>query len=158
MEPRRNAAAVALADSEQLLVAGGYLLAGEPEEGARLLASAEVLTAGQTLQVKEGPSIVARGDACAVALADGRVVTVGGRRFSSTGGLRSTGEVEVLTPVEASPSAGALGMTPLVRPRYLHSCTALPDGTVLIAGGVDDSGGDARFLDDVVIFTPPPRD
>lgn len=158
MEPRRNAAAVALPGAEQLLVAGGYRLAGDPEDDARPLASAEVLTAGQSLQVREGPNIVARGDACAVALADGRVVTVGGRRVSSTGGLRTTGEVEVLTPVAASPSSAALGMTPLVRPRYLHSCTALPDGTVLIAGGVDDSGGEGRFLDDVLIFTPPPRD
>ncbi len=157
-EPRRNAAVVAFPDAERLLVAGGYSLAGEPEDNARPLASAEVLTAGQPFQVTEGPSIMARGDACAVALADGRVVTVGGRRVAREGGLRSTGEVELLTLMAASPSAGALGMTPLVRPRYLHTCMALPDGTVLIAGGVDDSGADARFLDDVVIFTPPPRD
>jgi hypothetical protein len=92
-----------------------------------------------------------------VALADGRVVTVGGRRFVR-GGLRSTGEVEVLAPA-GTPTAGALGMGSLERPRYLHSCTALPDGTVLIAGGVDDSSGtETRFLDEVLIFTPPPRD
>lgn len=158
LEPRRNAAAVAIPGSERLVVAGGYAVAGEPEGGSRPLASAEVLTAGASLQVTEGPSIVARGDACVVALADGRVLTVGGRRPDGEGGLRATSEVELLTPVAASPSAGALGMTPLVQPRYLHTCTALPDGTVLIAGGVDDNGGEARFIDDVLIFTPPPRD
>jgi hypothetical protein len=158
MEPRRNAAVVAFPGTERLMVAGGYALAGEPERDARPLASAEVLTAGAGFQVTEGPSIMARGDACAVTLADGRVLTVGGRRVAREDGLRSTAEVELLTLVAASPSAGALGMAPLARPRYLHSCTALPDGTVLIAGGVDDNGTDVRFHDDVLIFTPPPRD
>lgn len=157
MEPRRNAMVTAFQDSGRLVVAGGYPAAAEPGEGARPLASAEVLTAGTALQVTQGPAIVARGDACAVTLPDGRVLTVGGRRVGGSGTLRSTGEVELLTPM-ATPTSGTLGMTPLARPRYLHTCTALPDGTVLIAGGVDDSGGEPRMLDDVLIFTPPPRD
>ncbi len=156
MEPRRGAAVAPFQDARHLVVAGGYGDAEEPGLGTRTLASAELVAAGQALEVKQGPSIMARGDACAVALADGRVVTVGGRRARGNG-LRSTGEVEVLTPA-ANATAGALGMVSLESPRYLHTCTALPDGTVLIAGGVNDSEGEARVLDEVLIFTPPPRD
>lgn len=158
LEARRDAAVAPFQGGERLVVAGGYAQPGEPDARSRLLASAEVHTPGQGFQVTDGPSIAARGEACAVALADGRVVTVGGRRISPENGrLLSAGEVEVLTPM-TNPTGGALGMEPLPRPRYLHTCTALSDGTVLIAGGVDDSGGEARFLDDVLIFTPPPRD
>jgi hypothetical protein len=157
-EPRRDAAVAPFQDAQHLVVAGGYPLATEPDDTTAPLSSGEVLTTGPSTQMDEGPSITGRGDACAVALADGRVLVAGGRRNSEFGGgLHATGQVELLTRA-TSPTAGVLGMEPLEHPRYLHTCTALPDGTVLIAGGVDDSGGSGRFLDDALIFTPPPQD
>lgn len=156
-EARRNAAVALFQDTQHLVITGGYPLPAEPDGTTAPLSSGEVLAAGQPPRMADGPSTTGRGDACAVTLSDGRVLVAGGRRITETGGLHATAQVELLTPA-TSPTAGVLGMEPLEHPRYLHTCTALPDGTVLIAGGVDDSGGDGRFLDDVFVFTPPPQD
>jgi hypothetical protein len=107
--------------------------------------------------VSVGPAIVARGDLCAVSLPGGRVFTAGGRRQDFEGALASTGVIELITPTQ-NMTGGVLGMTPLASARYLHTCTPLSDGSVLIAGGLDAGSGSSRLAAGTYLFMPVPRD
>ena len=78
----------------------------------------------------------------ATVLADGRVLVVGGQyvvfdgtaMYQST--LKTTASAEIYDPAtETFTPTGSLAA-----PRYSHTATLLPDGTVLIAGGLNDSG------------------
>lgn len=154
-QARRDA--VATAFGKKLLVLGGYSTAAEPDDNARPVAASEVLDLGlDTPSFSAGPSTVDRGELCAVTLRDGRVLTAGGRR-QSNGKLSSTGAAELITPTQ-NPTGGALGMMPLNPPRYLHTCTSLPDGSVLIVGGLEDGEGGARLATGTYLFMPVPRD
>jgi hypothetical protein len=55
-------------------------------------------------------------------------------------------------------TGGVLGMTPLTSARYLHTCTPLPDGSVLIAGGLNASDGSSQLSGGTYVFMPVPRD
>ena len=104
-----------------------------------------------------GPNITARGELCAVGLPDGRVITLGGRTLDDPLAPSSDPSVEVITPT--STGAGAtLGMEPLAMGRHLHTCTLLKDGTVLVVGGVHESGGISTVLPEALIYTPAPRE
>jgi hypothetical protein len=90
-----------------------------------------------------------------VPLPDGRVLAVGGQR-PGDGTLVSTGLVELITPT-ANVTGGVLGMEP-AGPRYLHTCTLLPDGSVLVTGGLDTSGDTSRMSLGALVFMPIPLD
>ncbi|WP_257458097.1 kelch repeat-containing protein [Archangium lipolyticum] len=152
-EPRRDAALVPFGGAERLLYVGGHASADGLENG-RILASSEVVSGSD---VTAGPQVFARSGICAVALPDGRVMTIGGRRSTSSG-LLSDSHVEMLVPGKNGAAPGLLGLKPLERQRHQHTCTVLEDGSVLIAGGVDDSGNGWTTLGDLVIYTPVPLD
>jgi hypothetical protein len=154
---RRNAAmAPYQAEDGRLLVVGGYNSAQTPDASSRPIALSEIVDlSADRSGVSVGPSTVGRGELCVVPLPDGRVLAVGGQRPGDTG-LASTGLVELITPT-VNVTGGVLGMEP-VAPRYLHTCTVLPDGSVLVTGGLDNSGGGARLLSDAVVFMPVPLD
>ena len=154
--PRRDAALVPFGGPERLLYVGGNDSPGHVEEG-RILASSEVVSPGEASQVTAGPQVFARSGLCAVALPDGRAMTLGGLRYGGSG-LVSDSHVELLVPGEEGAAPGLLGLKPLERPRHQHSCTVLQDGSVLIAGGVDDDGFQRTTLSDLVIYTPVPLD
>ncbi|WP_224365453.1 hypothetical protein [Hyalangium versicolor] len=157
-QPRRDAAVAAYDDGQKLLVMGGYSTPGPVDNGSRAVAASELigLREGSSF-VAAGPSIVARGELCAVSLPDGRVLTVGGRRIGFENGLESMGATELLTPT-TNATGGALGMLPVSPARYLHTCTLLPDGSVLVAGGLAESGGVPQPATGLYIFMPVPRD
>jgi hypothetical protein len=153
---RRNAAMASYEVGGRLLVMGGYSVAGAPDANSRPVAVSEIVDfSGDRPSVSVGPSTVARGDLCAVSLQDGRVLAVGGQR-PEVGGLVSTGLVELVTPTP-NVTGGVLGMEP-VSPRSLHTCTALPDGSVLVTGGLDTSGDTSRMALGALVFTPTPLD
>ncbi len=157
-QPRRDAAVVAFDDEQKLLVMGGYSTAGAPDGNAKPVAASELLGLKEGAPfVAVGPSVIARGELCAVSLPDGRALTSGGRRVASDAGFASSGVVELITPT-ANVTGGVLGMMPLAPARYLHTCTPLPDGSVLIAGGLDASDGGARLAAGTYVFMPVPRD
>jgi hypothetical protein len=65
--------------------------------------------------------------------------------------------VELITPTQ-NLTGGVLGMPPLSSPRYLHTCTLLPDGSVLVTGGLEASTGSVRLAGGAYLFMPVPRD
>jgi hypothetical protein len=154
--PRRDAALVPFGGPERLLYVGGNDSPGHVEEG-RILASSEVVSPGEASQVTAGPQVFARSGLCAVALPDGRVMTLGGLRYGP-GGPVSDSHVELLVPGKDGAAPGLLGLKPLERPRHQHSCTVLRDGSVLIAGGVEDDGFQRTTLSDLVVYMPAPLD
>jgi len=154
---RRDAVAAAFDDGQKLLVLGGYSTAETPDENARLVGASEVLSLNpEAPSLSIGPAIVDRGNLCAVGLPGGRVLTAGGRRLGDSG-LSSSGVAELITPTE-NLTGGALGMLPITPPRYLHTCTLLPDGSVLIIGGLDEGNGSAQVAKGIYLFMPVPRD
>jgi len=155
---RRDAVTTPFGDGQRLLVLGGYSTAAAPDDTARPVPASELLDLnGEAPTISQGPSIVGRGELCAVTLPGGRVLTAGGRRQGSEGGLASSGVVELITPTEGL-TGGVLGMTPVQPARYLHTCTPLPDGSVLVSGGVDAGSRDARLALGTYLFMPVPKD
>jgi hypothetical protein len=134
---RRSAAAAARPDGSVAVVAG----AGEP--------SSELLNGDLA---EGGPTVGARASPCAVALADGTVMAIGGK--SGTGALSDA----TATLIQFGASQSATPAAALKRPRWGHTCTLLADGTVLVTGGVDDSTGTQTVLQDAFIYTPAPND
>ncbi|MFY0579095.1 Kelch repeat-containing protein [Cystobacter fuscus] len=55
-------------------------------------------------------------------------------------------------------AAGLLGLPDLERSRHQHTCTALEDGSVLIAGGLEEDGVQRTTLDDLLLYMPVPLD
>jgi hypothetical protein len=115
------------------LGAGAMLVGGSGQSGA--LDSTEVFNP-QTLLFASGPKMLEERDfLAAVALRDGRVLVTGGLRYVPQGAFYSdTAEIY-------DPATGSFRFTanaPLRR-RAGHSLTLLPDGRVLVVGGL--SGG-----------------
>jgi hypothetical protein len=155
---RRNAVTTPYGDGRRLLVMGGYSSAGDPDDNARPVAASELLELqSDAPTIAQGPSIVGRGELCAVALPGGRVFTAGGRRQDGQGFLASSGSAELITPTEGL-TGGVLGMTPVPFARYLHTCTPLQDGSVLVSGGVSSDGRSTQLALGTYVFMPVPQD
>lgn len=151
----RRGAALAPFQQSQMVVVGGY---STPDDmtGVDAMATTELVDVGGAMTVSDGPAVSPRGDVCATALPDGRVLTIGGRA-GDFGVPRSDPSAEMITKVSTG-AVTSLGMPPLAVPRYHHTCTLLPDGTVLVLGGLRDEFGPLEALRDAWIFTPVPLD
>jgi len=157
LEPRRAPALSVVGDPARLVALGGYSTLSEAPIAP--LASTEVIATAPQFQVSSGPNItVARGDACAATLADGRVLVSGGRGLDFNQSSRSMDNVELVVQPSSGGPPSVLGLPSLPVPRYWHTCTALPDGTVLITGGVNEQAAGTEILEDAYIFTPAPLD
>jgi hypothetical protein len=136
-EPRLGPTATLLQDG-RILVIGG--LGGSMPELASL-DSAETWDPATAAFARTGSPQKARAGHTATLLADGHVVVVGGFRLGD-GAPKTIRSAEVWDPV-----SGTFSPTdPLAEARYGHSATLLPDGRVLVVGGVDagDSGVEIR--------------
>ncbi|WP_438007430.1 kelch repeat-containing protein [Sorangium sp. So ce321] len=89
------------------------------------------------------PLLLRRRTQTATALADGRVLVVGGDRTSDGGGDR----VEIYDPVADTWTAAA----PMSTRRERHTATLLPDGRVLVAGGL---GADSMVPATTELYSP----
>lgn len=150
---RRSAGAGLLAGSDDLLLVGGY---SDVATVAPLATSDLVRT--RAGEVSGGPPVGSRGDICAVTLADGSILAVGGRTVDALGmPPRSDGSA---VRIVANPSGGptAVAAPPLPKGRYQHTCTLMKDGSVLVLGGVEEIAGVPTVLQDAWIFTPAPVD
>ncbi len=136
-----------LLSNGKVLIAGG-IGNGDPNT----LAGAELYDPSTETFTPAGDMTVARSDHTATLLADGRVLIVGGG-----GGNEATGSAELYDPVTGifAPTGVALWD---VDHAYGHTATRLPNGKVLIAGGVTSSDfalGTAELYDPAAgTFTP----
>ncbi len=119
----RTRAAAAVAGDGTLVVFGGQSAAGTALPGAvRLRANAT------SFELVEGAALVGRFDAVAVALPDGRILFVGGRKSDRT----PSDEVDLYDP-----AVGAIcPVGRLRRPLSGHSASALRHGGALVVGGL----------------------
>lgn len=147
-QARRGHRAAMLEDGSQL-VAGGIA-------GGRLLASAEVhgrspdsswTAVGEMVQARLGHTLTA--------LPDGRVLVTGGTgggRPASQGGqtVRPVASAEVFDPSTGRwTAAGRMSV-----PRFEHTASLLPDGRVLIAGGLGTRGGETVPVAAAELYDP----
>jgi hypothetical protein len=140
MDARMGHTATMLKDGS-ILVAGGANDSG-------LLASAELFNASGTTNVTVGPMGTPRQNATATLLGNGKVLITGGAANTASCTGCATDTAEIYNPATATfAPTGKMHSS-----RRGHSATLLPDGRVLIAGGVDDAAGTA--LDSTEIYNP----
>ncbi|MFI0923903.1 kelch repeat-containing protein [Streptomyces sp. NPDC021012] len=127
-EPRRMHSATLLSDGRVLVVGGQGRGSGFP---VRALDSAETYDPVERRWSDAGRMGQARCGHSATRLPDGRVLVAGGTAVRSPDSERSLSSTEVFDPVSGrwTPTG------PMLDARSLHPAVALPDGTVLVAGG-----------------------
>jgi len=124
-----------------LLADGTVLIMGPSYDGYRLTtdATAQRYDPGSGSWSTAGRPNAPRGGDTATLLADGTLLVAGGQRFTPVGCCGATGEPQVLAEL-FDPDSQSWSLTGLMpEARSWHSASLLPDGTVLVAGGL---GGD----------------
>jgi hypothetical protein len=102
-----------------------------------------------TATVVDGPRLsVERHQPDTVLLADGRVLVIGGELSEGDHGTVAGATAEVVDPHAATTSPAI----PLVEPRWAMANALLPDGRVLLAGGIDIASDDP--LTSAEVFDP----
>ena len=132
-QPRRGHRGVVLNDG-RVLVAGG-IAEGE------LLASAEVYDPAKGTWAATVPMSTPRLGHSLSLLGDGRVLAAGGTvpgegTGASAPTIRPAASTEIYDPVKGTWAPGAS----MGSPRFEHTATSLPDGRVLMAGGLGQAG------------------
>ena len=147
--PRRGHRGVVLND-------GRVLIAGGIAEG-ELLASAEVYEPASGRWVATAPMSMPRLGHSLTLLADGRVLSAGG---TVPGGDGVAGSAQTILPSASAeiydPVAGR--WTPAASmgsPRFEQTATALPDGRVLMTGGLGPAGDRIGPLSTTELYDPP---
>ncbi len=150
--PGRRRAGVAVVGDGQLVALGGY---GSPSASIPLATSDTVDL--KTGQLNPGPPIGNRSEMCMVKLLNGSVWAFGGRTSANSNLVLKADESSI---VISAASGGVLvsGGPEISVARYEHTCTLLPDGTVLVTGGRGGFGlnGIPTVLQDAYIFQPGP--
>lgn len=148
---RRAAGWASVGAGADLILLGGY-----PEPSPSTPLASSELVHGDGGAGAPGPNVSAAAEVCAVTLPDGRIVVIGGRTVDELGVPRSVDQTLVLAG-SVSGGLSSLGGPSLPRPRYGHTCTVLPDGTVLVTGGLDERGT-TEALVDAWLYQPAPLD
>ena len=143
----RGGAAVALLADGRVLIAGGGDVHSSSDECLR---SADVFDPASGKFTKTGSMAVARSDASATLLSDGRVLIAGGGSCGDpqSGTADTYAAAEVYDPVAGKFSRVA----DMTVEREWHTATALRDGRVLITGGFSYVSG--SYLSSAEIFDP----
>ncbi|MDB6112974.1 MAG: Branched-chain amino acid transporter, amino acid-binding protein [Pedosphaera sp.] len=129
----RCAFTVTLLPNGKVLAAGGFGTNGA-------LATAELYDPATGVWTPTGSLQTPRGSHTATLLPNGRVLVAGGTDFTAAGGTpidptRSSAEIY-------DPATGIWTPTAAMsQPRQVHTATLLPNGKVLVAGGVSYFGG-----------------
>ena len=158
MPGRRGAAAGTLRDGLDLVVLGGY---SDPDPSKVTPISSSEIVGTSTTMVTPGPSVLSsgiggRGDICSVQLADGSVMAIGGLTVDVAGAPGRSDGSTLIVKSTAAGSAQGLDGPALAVPRYLHTCTALSDGSVLVLGGLNEQITSHDILQDAWIYQPAP--
>jgi hypothetical protein len=143
LAPRIGAAAAVLKDGT-VLIAGGA-------DNTGLLASAELFDAKGAASVAVGSMSEARQGATATLLPNGTVLFAGGASQAPSCIGCATVTAEIYNPATKTfIRTGSMSV-----PRRGHTATLLPNGSVLIVGGVDDTNGAVE--PDAEIYNPATR-
>jgi N-acetylneuraminic acid mutarotase len=146
---------IALADGQALL-AGGVpsTMLNNPFS---LTKQVRRFDPAKNVWTKEADMPTGRAAHTMTALADGRVLVVGGvvSGLSPRQPATTVGQVEIYDPATKSWTATA----PLAQPRFGHTATLLPDGRVLVVGGsvsktVNSENAGSETLGSVEIYSP----
>ncbi len=139
---RQMPTVAALADGRVLIMGGISVIDG----ASRTLSSAEVFDPRTGRSTATGPMNVARADAAAVTLADGRVLVVGGMRASDNADVflasaelfdPGTSSFTAVQPMESDRSACHCGVR-FIASRHIRG-TPIGNGDALVAGGSQDA-------------------
>jgi hypothetical protein len=153
MSVSRTAAVAAPLPDGRVLVAGGYYDEGDPYGPSQLhfLSSAEVFdpTTNTFSSAGIGSMSVPRVGAVAAPLPDGRVLVAGGGYNDGTAD-HFLSSAEVFDPATNTFSSAGIGSMSM--PRANAIAAPLPDGRVLVGGGISDSLGIA--LSSAEVFDP----
>ncbi len=147
-QARRGHQAVVL-DDARVLVAGGVA-------GGDLLASAEVYHPASGTWTRTGDMTTPRLGHSLTVLSDGRVLAAGG---TALGGGQGAAGGQTIRP-EASaeiydPRTGVWRRVgQMASPRFEHTATLLPDGRVLLVGGLGPAEGGVAPLASAELFDP----
>ncbi|MBL8933743.1 MAG: hypothetical protein JNM69_04270 [Archangium sp.] len=157
---RRSAAGVTFRDGSDMLLLGGYSDVTALKPVTMPMPTSEIVQAGvQT--VARGPDIGLRGELCAVTLQDGKsVLAVGGRTADSNGMMSRSETTTVIVRNDPQGMPTTQSAPNLTIGRYLHTCTLLLDGSVLVTGGLNETTANPTgdVLADAWIYTPAPND
>ena len=135
-QPRDSNIQVRLADG-RVLVAGGVKRFGFASHPPQITASTEIYNPATGIWSRTGSLNTPRIDFTANLLNDGRVFAAGGWDIGTTGGAAQIySSIEEYTP--ATGRWRTLSMA-LAAARFAHSTTSLLDGSLIIAGGQDNS-------------------
>jgi hypothetical protein len=153
MPDRRVLSSATLLSDGRVLFSGGQLMNGVDTD-----LSSALLYDPQTGQFSETGSMVEpRDSATSTRLADGRVLVVGG--FTRPSDLPATAKGPVLVSVASAelydPGTGTFSDAgSMTTARAGHSATLLPDGRVLIAGGLNMTPTTADELGSAELYQP----
>lgn len=131
-----------------LLANGKVLITGGNDSSGAIIGSAEVFDPATGLFTSTtGPMNVIRGQQTATLLNSGKVLIAGGNDDAAFG-TTITDTAETYDPATGLFTLTAGNMTSA---RYYHTANLLPNGKVLLAGGVDNSN---NILDTADIYDP----
>ena len=137
--PRQSHAASRLTAGSKVLVSGGFAVG--------VLASAEVFDPLPGTFTPTGSMLNARQNHTSTLLGNDKVLVAGGQGGAGGGTALATAETY-------DPTTGTFTLVgPMAGPRYFHTATRLPDGTVLVEGGrASQTGPD--LLPSAEVFDP----
>jgi YVTN family beta-propeller protein len=119
-----------------LLSNGKALITGGIDASGNHSAVAQLYDPTSQTFTQTGSMQLPRREHTSTLLADGRVLVTGGRGGTAINSP-TTATAEIYDPIAGTFTSTA---TPMNAARRLHSATALPDGTVLVVGGLGTSG------------------
>lgn len=134
--------AIALLDNRVLATGGALPYTDIPDSETYDPATGEWTVAGAMSQRRSNHTLTL--------LADGRVLAVGGLEILDDGDYIPLSNTEIFDPVTDTWSPGP----ELSQPRASHSATLMPDGNVLIVGGISEQNGEKYLTVSTEITEP----
>jgi hypothetical protein len=122
-----------------MLPDGKVLVTGGDDNSGYATASAEIYDPVAGKWTAAGNMTVPRTSHTATLLPNGTVLVAGGSRGTAVGGISDQASAEIYDPVAGTWTATGR----MTSARIDHTATLLPNGTVLVAGGMGGTVGDA---------------